>query len=98
MLNRTLIVCVVSLSCRLAMLGFVWAVAGERFQHKDLFEQVASSPNLVAAVIALITVASAIPFYRGVRRSGNAVFTPDGELWAGRTAMVSTFCACMQLL
>lgn len=75
--------------CRLAMLGFVWAVIGEKFQGKDLFEQVASAPNLIVAVVALITVASAVPFYRGVKRSGNPIFTADAELWNGRLAMVS---------
>ena len=70
------------------MLGFVLAVLGERVQHKDLFEQVAAQPNIIAAVITLITVASAIPFYRGVRRSGNPIFTADAELWNGRLAMV----------
>jgi len=77
------------LNSRLAMLGFVLAVLGERVQHKDLFEQVASQPNIIAAVIALITVASAIPFYRGVRRSGNPIFTADAELWNGRLAMMA---------
>ena len=72
----------------LQMLGFVWGVVVERFQHKDLFEQVQSSPVLIAAVIALITVASAVPFYRGARRSGNPIFTADAELWNGRLAMV----------
>lgn len=81
------------------MLGFVWGVVVERFQHKDLFEQVQTSPTLIAAVIALITVASAIPFYRGVRRSGNPIFTADAELWNGRLAMVSLLqnCHCVQL-
>lgn len=71
------------------MLGFVWAVIGEKFQGKDLFQQVASAPNLIVAVVALITVASAVPFYRGVKRSGNPIFTADAELWNGRLAMVS---------
>ena len=73
------------------MLGFVWAVVAERVQHKDLFAQVQSSPGLIAAVVVLITVASAIPFYKGVKRSGNPIFTADAELWNGRLAMVSTF-------
>jgi len=77
------------LNSRLAMLGFVWGVVVEHFQNKDLFEQVQSSPVLIAAVIALITVASAVPFYRGVRRSGNPVFTADAELWNGRLAMMA---------
>lgn len=73
------------------MLGFVWGVAVERFQNRDLFTQVQSSPALIAAVVALITVASAVPFYKGLRRSGNPIFTADAELWNGRLAMV---CLC----
>lgn len=76
------------LNSRLAMLGFFWAVIAEQLTGKNLFEQVKSQPLLIVTTVVLITVASAIPFYKGVRRSGNSVFTPDAELWNGRLAML----------
>lgn len=72
------------LNCRLAMLGFFWAVIAENVTGKNLFEQVKLQPTLIATVVALITIASAVPFYKGVRRSGNPIFTPDAEIWNGR--------------
>ncbi len=66
------------------MLGFFWAIIAEQLSGKNIFDQVKSQPILVATTVVLITVASAIPFYKGVRRSGNSVFTPDAELWNGR--------------
>ena len=74
------------LNSRLAMLGFFWALIAENITGKNVFEQVKSQPVLIATTVVLITVASAIPFYKGVRRSGNSVFTPDAELWNGRCA------------
>ncbi|CAL8460614.1 g143 [Coccomyxa elongata] len=76
------------LNSRLAMLGFFWAIIAEQLSGKNVFDQVKSQPVLVATTVVLITVASAIPFYKGVRRSGNSVFTPDAELWNGRLAML----------
>ena len=50
--------------CRLAMLGFVAAVAAELATGRTVAEQVRISPGPIAAVFALFSVASLIPILK----------------------------------
>lgn len=76
------------INCRLAMLGFVAAVAAERVAGINVFEQVNIAPVPIALTFLTFTIASLVPMYRGVKRSGNGFWTPDAELWNGRAAMI----------
>ena len=42
----------------------------------------------IALTFLAITIATLVPIYRGVKRSGTGIWTPDAELWNGRTAMI----------
>jgi hypothetical protein len=82
-------------NCRLAMLGFVAAVAAELRTGAPVSEQFAKSPGPIAGVFLLFIVATLIPILRGVPRKGGAEwsfglpqFTPNAELVIGRTAML----------
>lgn len=54
----------------------------------NLFQQVNQAPVPIALTFLAITIASLVPMYRGVKRSGTGIWTPDAELWNGRTAMI----------
>lgn len=76
------------INCRLAMLGFVAAIAVEAATGKNVIEQAQAAPGPIAAISILFIVASIIPIVRGVPRKGNSIFTADAELWNGRLAML----------
>ncbi|KAL6647940.1 hypothetical protein ACP70R_015377 [Stipagrostis hirtigluma subsp. patula] len=77
---------------RLAMVGFVSALAVEASRGGGLLSQAGSGSGLTsfAVTAAVLSVASLVPLLQGVSveaRSGGA-FTADAELWNGRFAMV----------
>ncbi|KAK9789762.1 hypothetical protein WJX73_003870 [Symbiochloris irregularis] len=76
---------------RLAMLGFVLAVAGEAITGRNVFQQVQHAPGLVASIFVLFIVATLVPTVRGVPRKSFSFFTADAELVNGRVAMVAFF-------
>ncbi|GMI71967.1 EARLY LIGHT-INDUCABLE PROTEIN [Hibiscus trionum] len=76
---------------RLAMVGFVAALAVELSKGQDVFTQIADGgiPLFVGTSI-LFSVASLIPLFQGVTaesKSGD-VMSSDAELWNGRFAML----------
>lgn len=77
---------------RLAMVGFVSALAVEASRGGGLLSQAGSGSGLAwfAATAAVLSVASLVPLLRGdsaEARSG-AVMSADAELWNGRFAML----------
>ncbi|MCO5560229.1 hypothetical protein L7F22_013841 [Adiantum nelumboides] len=79
---------------RMAMVGFVWALAAEKLTGLSVMEQLfnPSTSGLLwfGAVVQLFTVASIIPFANGestdARRWGP--FNAKAERWNGRLAMI----------
>ncbi|OQU88531.1 hypothetical protein SORBI_3002G052000 [Sorghum bicolor] len=77
---------------RLAMVGFVSALAVEASRGGGLLSQAGSGSGLTwfAATAAVLSVASLVPLLKGdsaEARSG-AVMSADAELWNGRFAML----------
>ncbi|KAL6880116.1 hypothetical protein ACP4OV_011681 [Aristida adscensionis] len=77
---------------RLAMVGFVAALAVEASRGGGLLSQAGSGAGLAwfGATAAVLSVASLVPLLQGESaesRSGGA-FTADAELWNGRFAML----------
>ncbi|KAK8963224.1 hypothetical protein KSP40_PGU004343 [Platanthera guangdongensis] len=76
---------------RLAMVGFVSAIAVELGRGQDLATQISDGGVLwFAGTAALLSAASLIPLFRGVDATerSNGVMTADAELWNGRFAML----------
>ncbi|KAI0501188.1 hypothetical protein KFK09_016131 [Dendrobium nobile] len=76
---------------RLAMVGFVSAVAVEVMRGEDLAAQLANGGVLwFAGAAALLSVASLVPLFRGVDAPdrSDAPMTADAEIWNGRFAML----------
>ncbi|KAK9067884.1 hypothetical protein SSX86_011995 [Deinandra increscens subsp. villosa] len=76
---------------RLAMIGFVSAMAVELSSGQDVLTQISNGG--VAAFVGtsvLLTAASLVPLFKGVRAESksNGVMTSDAELWNGRFAML----------
>ncbi|KAJ0594143.1 putative chlorophyll A-B binding protein [Helianthus annuus] len=76
---------------RLAMIGFVSAMAVELSNGQDVFAQISHGgvPAFVATSLVL-SVASLVPLFKGVRAESksNGLMTSDAELWNGRAAML----------
>ncbi|XP_047981955.1 early light-induced protein 1, chloroplastic isoform X1 [Salvia hispanica] len=76
---------------RLAMTGFVAAIAVELASGRDIFAQVQNGgfPWFVFTS-ALLSVASLVPLFSGQtpESKAGAVMTSDAELWNGRFAML----------
>ncbi|KAI3443252.1 uncharacterized protein J3R85_000178, partial [Psidium guajava] len=76
---------------RLAMVGFVAAIAVELSKGQDLFAQISEGgiPWFLGTSI-LLSVASLVPLFQGVtaESKSDGVMTSDAELWNGRLAMV----------
>ena len=72
------------INCRLAMLGFVAAVAVEAATGRNVIQQAQAAPLPIALISLTFIVASLVPIVRGVPRRGNSIFTADAELWNGR--------------
>ncbi|KAK9067883.1 hypothetical protein SSX86_011994 [Deinandra increscens subsp. villosa] len=76
---------------RLAMIGFVSAMAVELSSGQDVLTQISNGG--VAAFVGtsvLLTAASLVPLFKGVRAESKSsgVMTSDAELWNGRLAML----------
>ncbi|XWS39265.1 hypothetical protein CRYUN_Cryun18bG0036300 [Craigia yunnanensis] len=76
---------------RLAMVGFVAALAMELSKGQDVFTQISEGgiPLFLGTSIVL-SLASVIPLFRGVTAESRSegFMTSDAELWNGRLAML----------
>nr|XP_043627308.1 early light-induced protein 2, chloroplastic-like [Erigeron canadensis] len=76
---------------RLAMIGFVSAMAVELTNGQDLFTQISNGGlTLFVGTSVVLTLASLVPLFQGVRAEAksNGVMTSDAELLNGRVAML----------
>nr|XP_043629606.1 early light-induced protein 1, chloroplastic-like [Erigeron canadensis] len=76
---------------RLAMIGFVSAMAVELSNGQDLFTQISDGGLTVfVGTSVVLTLASLVPLFQGVRAEAksNGVMTSDAELLNGRVAML----------
>lgn len=70
------------------MLGVFAALGAEKYTGLNVFEQVKIAPIPIALTFFTLTVATAVPVFRGQPRKGNAIFSSDAELINGRVAML----------
>ncbi|XP_008224237.1 PREDICTED: early light-induced protein 1, chloroplastic-like isoform X1 [Prunus mume] len=76
---------------RLAMVGFVSALAVELFKGQDVFAQISDGGvSLFVGTSILLSVASLIPLFKGVsvESKSDGIMTSDAELLNGRLAML----------
>ncbi|KAM0029897.1 putative chlorophyll A-B binding protein [Helianthus debilis subsp. tardiflorus] len=76
---------------RLAMIGFVSAMAVELSSGQDVFAQISHGGVPAFVVTSLVlSVASLVPLFKGVRAESKSsgLMTSDAELWNGRAAML----------
>nr|XP_043615721.1 early light-induced protein 2, chloroplastic-like [Erigeron canadensis] len=78
---------------RLAMIGFVSAMAMELTNGQDVFTQISNGGLTVfVGTSVVLTLASLVPLFKGVRADeaakANGLMTSDAELWNGRVAML----------
>ncbi|GAB4843320.1 Early light-induced protein 1, chloroplastic [Ancistrocladus abbreviatus] len=76
---------------RLAMIGFVAAMAVEVSKGSDVFTQISDGGiQWFLGTSVLLSVASLIPLFKGVsaESKSNGLMTSDAELWNGRFAML----------
>ncbi|KAI3804539.1 hypothetical protein L1987_26156 [Smallanthus sonchifolius] len=76
---------------RLAMIGFVSAMAVELSSCQDVFTQISNGGVAVfVGTSVVLSVASLVPLFKGVRpeAKSSGVMTSDAELWNGRFAML----------
>ncbi|VVA20988.1 PREDICTED: early [Prunus dulcis] len=76
---------------RLAMVGFVSALAVELFKGQDVFAQISNGGfSLFVGTSILLSVASLIPLFKGVsvESKSDGIMTSDAELLNGRLAML----------
>ncbi|KAF8038003.1 hypothetical protein BT93_B0757 [Corymbia citriodora subsp. variegata] len=71
---------------RLAMIGFVAAIAVELSKGQDLFAQISEG----GIPCILLSIASLVPLFQGVtaESKSDGLMTSDAELWNGRLAML----------
>ncbi|KAJ9536962.1 hypothetical protein OSB04_029695 [Centaurea solstitialis] len=76
---------------RLAMIGFVSAMAVELSNGQDVFTQISNGGvNAFVATSVLLSMASLVPLFKGVsvQSKSDGIMTSDAELWNGRFAML----------
>ncbi|CAG7888271.1 hypothetical protein BRARA_A02052 [Brassica rapa] len=76
---------------RLAMVGFVAAIAVELLKGENVFAQISDGGvGWFLGTTALLTLASMIPLFKGIRAESKSkgFMTSDAELWNGRFAML----------
>ncbi|OMO85591.1 Chlorophyll A-B binding protein [Corchorus olitorius] len=76
---------------RLAMVGFVAALAVELSKGQDVFTQISDGGiQLFLGTSILLSLASLIPLFKGVtvESKSQGFMTSDAELWNGRFAML----------
>ncbi|KAH8943860.1 hypothetical protein BDL97_13G077500 [Sphagnum fallax] len=86
-----------TINCRLAMLGFAWAVVAEKMTGLTVLEQV-FTPGTTGLVyflgaVQLFTYASLVPIMNGESTDARSFgpFTAKAERWNGRLAMIGFF-------
>ncbi|XP_074381813.1 early light-induced protein 1, chloroplastic-like [Apium graveolens] len=76
---------------RLAMIGFVAAMAVEVSNGQDVFSQISNGgvPWFLGTSV-LLTLASLVPLFKGVsvQSKSGGLMTSDAEMWNGRFAML----------
>lgn len=72
---------------RLAMLGFVAALAAEVSSGEPVLRQWAEEPTGIAAAFLLFMAASLVPAFSGKNDASLGPFTPQAEMLNGRAAM-----------
>ncbi|CAN1226162.1 Early light-induced protein 2, chloroplastic [Linum perenne] len=77
---------------RLAMVGFVAALAVELSKGQDVFTQISEGSGLswFLLISGLFTAASLIPMFGGVtaESKSDGLMSSDAEIWNGRFAML----------
>lgn len=76
---------------RLAMVGFVAAMAVELSKGQDVFAQISNGGiTWFVGTSIVLTLASLVPLFKGVsvESKSNGFMTSDAELWNGRFAML----------
>ncbi|CAH2079145.1 unnamed protein product [Thlaspi arvense] len=76
---------------RLAMVGFVAAIAVELSKGENVFAQISDGGvGWFLGTTALLTLASMVPLFKGIRAESKSkgLMTSDAELWNGRFAML----------
>ncbi|XP_073046930.1 early light-induced protein 1, chloroplastic-like [Primulina eburnea] len=76
---------------RLAMIGFVAAIAVEFTRGQGIFSQIQNGGILwFVGTTVVLSVASLVPLFKGVSADSRSkgLMTSDAELWNGRLAMV----------
>ncbi|CAD5327922.1 unnamed protein product [Arabidopsis thaliana] len=76
---------------RLAMVGFVAAIAVELSKGENVFAQISDGGvGWFLGTTALLTLASMVPLFKGIRAEAKSkgFMTSDAELWNGRFAML----------
>ncbi|KAH7858377.1 hypothetical protein Vadar_023173 [Vaccinium darrowii] len=79
---------------RLAMIGFVAAIAVELYNGQDVFTQISNGGiPWFLLTSGVLSVASLIPQFSGVsvESKSKEFFSADAEMWNGRLAMVGLF-------
>ncbi|EIE26971.1 hypothetical protein COCSUDRAFT_59463 [Coccomyxa subellipsoidea C-169] len=74
---------------RLAMLGFVAAVAAELVSGKGVLSQWAQEPTLITVTFVLFAAGSLAPLFKNADKGQSlGPFTPSAEIINGRAAMI----------
>ncbi|KAL6970467.1 Early light-induced protein 1, chloroplastic [Sarracenia purpurea var. burkii] len=76
---------------RLAMIGFVAAIAVELSKGEDVFAQISNGGILwFVGTTVVLSLASLVPLFKGVsvESKSDGFMTSDAELWNGRFAML----------
>ncbi|XP_075497297.1 early light-induced protein 1, chloroplastic-like isoform X1 [Primulina tabacum] len=76
---------------RLAMIGFVSAIAVELTKGQDIFSQIQNGGiSWFVWTSVVLSVASLVPLFKGVSADSKSrgLMTSDAELWNGRLAML----------
>ncbi|KAF8045359.1 hypothetical protein N665_5106s0001 [Sinapis alba] len=76
---------------RLAMVGFVAALAVELSKGENVFAQISDGGvSWFLATTAILTLASLVPLFKGITAESKSkgFMTSDAELWNGRFAML----------
>ncbi|KAI3690094.1 hypothetical protein L2E82_48069 [Cichorium intybus] len=76
---------------RLAMIGFVSAMAVEVSSGQDVLTQIGNGGvGLFVGTSVLLSLASLVPLFKGVsvQSKSNGLMTSDAEMWNGRFAML----------
>ncbi|KAL6970464.1 Early light-induced protein 1, chloroplastic [Sarracenia purpurea var. burkii] len=76
---------------RLAMIGFVAAIAVELSKGEDVFAQISNGGiSWFVGTTVVLSLASLVPLFKGVsvESKSDGFMTSDAELWNGRFAML----------